>query len=227
MDRCGTRTVDRLAALGALVCSAACAKQQPQGPPAAAVAIVYSGEDLWIGNSENQKLPLGTPRTTGVLNAMKAALDKADLAHTAPPGSLGMAVSFADRPIVRVPMGPIANLTGGALGTQADYDGNLGQDLVRALGVALTELEHTPSGYKLLLVVSEGTDTAPEAARVELPKLKQRAAAHGIDVRSMIYKAELDPPKTDVIQWFSDSHRETSAEGLRVDLEITLGRLGP
>jgi hypothetical protein len=158
---------------------------------------------------------------------MKAALDKADLAHTAPPSSLGMAVAFADRPIIRVPMGPIANLTGGALGTQADYDGNVGQDLVRTLGLALTELENTPPGYKLLVVVSEGTDTDPETARVELPRLRQRAAAHGIEVRSLVYKAELDRPAADVIQWFSEGRREMSADGLGTDLEIALGRLGP
>jgi hypothetical protein len=219
--------VGRLAVLGALVCGAACAKPQPQGPPAATVAIVYSGEDLWIGNSDNPKLPPSMPRAPGVLNAMKAALDKADLAHTAPPSSLGMAVSFADRPLIRVPMGPIANLTGGALGTQADYDGNVGHDLVRTLGLALTELEKPRPGYKLLVVISEGTDTDPETARIELPKLRQRAAAHGIEVRSLVYKAELDPPGSDVIQWFSESRREMSADGLGTDLALELGRLGP
>ena len=93
--------------------------------------------------------------------------------------------------------------------------------------VVATQKVDTMVGYKLLVVVSEGTDADPASAQVELPKLKQRAAAHGIEVRSLVYKAELDRPAADVIQWFCESRREMSADGLGTDLALALGRLGP
>jgi hypothetical protein len=70
------------------------------------IAIVMLGWEMWIGNDTYRRKDDST-RTTGMLTPLKAALDKLDLKSAAPPGSLGMLITYADTVRIRVPMGPL------------------------------------------------------------------------------------------------------------------------
>ena len=186
------------------------------------VAIMYQGRELWIGNDEIPDLERDDPsRTRGVLGTIKAAFAKIDLAHSAPPGSRGMLVSYANKAVIRTPIGPIANITSGAFGTQKDYFGNQGNELVRGVTMAVDELANQPPGRKFLVVISDGTDVNPDAARSELAKLAERCRAHGIEVSSLVYKDLSSEPGSVLPALTSNTRRAGTSDSLLFDLTRT------
>jgi hypothetical protein len=206
--------------------AAACGHHEAAKPPAAPpiVALVYSGWELFMGNDD--VVPVEDPSLyPGVLKALAAGLDKADLAHAMPAGSQGLIVTYADKPILRVPLTPVANLTGVVLGTQKDYFRTTGNELVRGLVLAVDALEKAPAGPKYLVVVSDGNDTNNEQAKAQLAALKQRVAKLGIAVTSLIYKTQLSGPDN-VVTAFAESTTAASADALQADLAHALGHLG-
>ena len=109
-----------------------------QGTETLAVAIVMNGWELWIGNDKEAGLAEDDPtRRQGVLIELRAALDKLSFKDAGPPGSLGMVITYGDRAVARVPMGPLQNINGSALGTQKDYLGTTGVELVKGIEMAL------------------------------------------------------------------------------------------
>ena len=109
----------------------------------------------------------------GVLNALRAGLDKIDYKALAPPGSLGMVITFADRAQIRVPMGPLDKLRGAALGTQKDYADTRGVELVKGIELALAELRKVKNPVKALI---DGQPTEPQTL-VLTPKWAPAAGA--------------------------------------------------
>jgi hypothetical protein len=197
-------------------------------PTTTTVALVYCGWEIWIGNDQNPKLAADDPsRSPGALLAIQAALDRADLAHTAPPGTQAVAISYADTVAVRVPLGPIANLTSAALGKQTDYAGTIGVELVAGLSRAADELDRAPAGRKLLIIVSDGADTNADQAAKQLPELKKRLAARGVEVASILYKTALSGER-DVLSALTDhSVRAWSRDDITFELVNLLQRLQP
>ena len=114
-------------------------REYTQGTEKLAIAIVMNGWEIWIGNDD--VLPEGDPsRFPGVLKSLEAALDKVQFKDAGPAGSLGTVITYADSATVRIPMGPLDKITGSQLGTQKDYFGTQGVELVKGVDLGLTEL---------------------------------------------------------------------------------------
>lgn len=202
-----------------------CGRQARPSEPYS-VALVYCGWEMWIGNDQNPDLQASDPsRWPGALLALKEALDQADLAHRAQPGTRGVLISYDEGAKVRVAMGPIANFTAAALGTQRDYAGTISFDLVKGLTRGVDELEKAPAGHRLMIVVSDGVDTYREQAVALLPALKQRIAALGIEVSSIVYKSELSE-KGDLMAEVTDHNtRAASRADITFDVVNELRRV--
>jgi len=164
-----------------------------QGTETLSVAIVLLGWEIWIGND---KVPPSAAfasddpsRVTGVLDALEQALDSVKFKDAGPPGSLGMVITFADKAAIKVPMGPLSAINGSALGTQSDYFGTKGHELVRAIELAMSELNKTQTARKVLIVLCDGADTDNEHAKAALAGLKAQASRSGIQTFGLIYRA--------------------------------------
>jgi len=164
-----------------------------QGTETLSIAIVLYGWELWIGNDKipaSATFPADDPsRVTGVLDSLETALDTVKFKEAGPPGSLGMVITYADKPAVKVPMGPLSAITGAALGAQSDYYGTKGAELVRAIELALSELNKTQTARKVLIVLCDGNDTDNEHAPAALGGLKAQATRTGVQTFGLIYRA--------------------------------------
>jgi hypothetical protein len=216
-----------LGALGAAGCGrSADGKGAAAGGGVTTLALLYCGWEVWIGTDQNPRVAADEPtRAPGALAAIQAALDRADLAHAAPPGARGLALAYADGVVTRVPPGPIANLTGAALGGQVDYTGTIGVNLVQGVTRAVDELERAPAGRRLLVVVSDGTDTNLEQAGKQLPGLKQRIDKLGIEVRSIVYKSALSGDGDLMAALTDRSERAMSRDDIELGLVDALRRV--
>src|ERR1043165_1496946 len=135
-----------------------------QGSEKLAIAIVMNGWEIWIGNDD--VLPEGDPsRFPGVLKALEAAPDKVSFKDAGPSGSLGVVITYADSATIRIPMGPLDRITGSALGTQKEYYGTQGVEVVKGVDLALSELHKVQVSRKALVVICDGIDKNMEAAK--------------------------------------------------------------
>src|SRR5678815_3533518 len=87
-------------------------------------------------------------------------------------------------------MGPLQNITGSALGTQKDYLGNTGVELVKGIEMAVAELHKAQASRKVLIVIGDGTDTTPDAAKAQLGNLKKQAGTDQIQTFAIIYRID-------------------------------------
>jgi len=165
------------------------------GREAISIAFVVEGSEVWLGNDTFE--PEDSPaRYLGTLNGIRRGFDRLALGSSMPSGSSGMLITYDDRVNVRVPLGPVGRLTGAAFGTQKDYYGRIGQSQAHAISIAVGELERAQATKKLLVVISDGSDTNNEAARGHLADLKKRAAIARIELAAIVYKGYLSSPET-------------------------------
>ncbi|HEY4238217.1 MAG TPA: FHA domain-containing protein [Kofleriaceae bacterium] len=163
-----------------------------QGGETVAVVIVLLGWEIWIGNdhiSPDKLAPDDPSRTPGVLEPLKAALDNVKFTEAGPAGSQGEVITFADKVTTRVPMGPLTNITGAALGNQDDYFGTQGKELARAVETALADLAKSTAARKVLIIVCDGDDRDPVNAKSALQAAKGVAARNQVQVFGIIYRA--------------------------------------
>ncbi len=183
------------------------------GTETIAIAIVVEGQEIWMGNDDFE--PHDSPaRYQGALKGMKRAIEALDLANTMPAGSLGTIITYDERPRTKLPLGPIETFDARVLGTQKDYYGRIGYSLVQATALAIGALETAPTHKKLLLVIGDGNDTNPEAAKGQLADLKKRAAQGGIQVAAIIYKGVLSEPSSGIFALHSLAQTANSHEGI-------------
>lgn len=173
---------------GATVCN----RPTEKVGPSVSIALVMSGWELWIGNDKEvpEILEDDPSRYPGILVDLRAALDHNQL-NVGPPGSQGMVITYGDKPVIRVPMGPLANLTGASLGTQRDYFGATGSELVSGIRLALASLSKVQTERRVLIVVCDGNDTNNEEAKTQLVSLKKQAATLGVQTFAIVYKSVL------------------------------------
>jgi hypothetical protein len=205
----------------------ACSSKSPPPPPAAkpvALAIVYSGWEVWIGNEDLVKAD-DPSRSPGVLKSLSAAFDGAPLAGL-PAGSQAMLISYADKATVRMPMGPIDKLVPAAFGVQKDYFGTMGLEMVSGVTIAVDALAKLPDAKKYLIVLGDGNDTNNEAARPAFAALKKRAAELGIEIYAMTYKTSMSN-EANMLTLLTDSNATVAtADALKVGLNSYLKRVG-
>ena len=159
-----------------------------QGPQPLALAIVLMGWEMWIGN-DSYRPKQDMTRTPGALLPLAAAIDKLDLKSFGPPGSVGAVITYAASAQIRVPMGPLAKLTGRSLGTQKDYQNTVGLELVKGVELALAELHKATQPIKVLIVIGDGNDVNNDAAKAALVALKKQTQNDRVRTFAIIYKA--------------------------------------
>lgn len=200
----------------------------PPGPPAAepyALAVVYEGLEIWIGNDQNPELPEDDPtRRVGVLDRLIAGFAEADLPHTAPPEALATLISYGNKASIRMPMGPARDLTPERFGTQVDYYENSKVELVDAVRVATEELAKIDRPKKYLLVIGDGTDFKMSAAPQAVAVLRDRLAEDHVQVISIIYKSE-DSLPGDALAPLQPGKVVPTGDALEHELAATLRRL--
>lgn len=195
-----------------------------QGTEKLAIAIVMNGWEIWIGNDD--VLPEGDPsRFPGVLKSLEAALDKVQFKDAGPPGSVGTVITYADSATVRIPMGPLDKITGSQLGTQKDYFGTQGVELVKGVDLGLTELHKVQVSRKVLIVICDGLDKNMEAAKGQMVALKARAAAEGIQTFAIIYKGGMSGDGNVISAMIPATQTVNSADNIATAIQSILSRM--
>lgn len=165
----------------------------PAAPKAVAIAFVFQGQEVWVGNDDVEP-PEGDPMP-GVLKSFKTAWKGIDLKEL-PAGSKATVISYGEQPTVRRPMGPIETLAPEAFGDQKDYRGVIDRHLVEGVTMGLDELKKVTDARRVLVVIGDGTDARPETAKPSLEALGKRAAAENVELVSIIYAGQLSQPAT-------------------------------
>lgn len=199
-------------------------REYTQGTEKLAIAIVMNGWEIWIGNDD--VLPDGDPsRFPGVLKSLEAALDKVVFKDAGPPGSLGVVITYADSATIRIPMGPLDRITGSALGTQKDYFGTQGVELVKGVDLALSELHKVQVSRKVLIVVCDGLDKNMDAAKGQMVALKARAAADKIETFAIIYKGGMSGDGNVISAMITQTQTVNTAENIATAIQGILARM--
>ncbi len=192
-----------------------------------AVAIVMNGWEMWIGNDrEVPAIKEDDPsRYPGVLIELRSALDKLKFQESGPPGSMGMVITYGDKPTIRVPMGPLADVTGSKLGSQQDYFGTTGVELVSAIRLAMAELRKVQVSRRVLIVVCDGNDTNNDAAKAQLTELKKQAQQDQVQTFAIVYKAKLSGESNIIPIMIPQTAQVTTAENIAATIANILSRM--
>jgi hypothetical protein len=194
------------------------------GTETIAVAFVFNGQEVWIGNDDYE--PEESPaRYLGILKNLKTALQTVPFSTAGPAGSKGVLISYGDKAEVKIPMGPLANITSEALGTQKDYNKKFGTAMVEGINLALAELHNVTASRKALVVICDGNDTNPEAAKSQLVNLKKQAAQDKIQTFAIIYKGQLSEPGNVVTTMIPNATTVDNAEGIATAIKAILSRM--
>ena len=194
------------------------------GTETIAVAFVFNGQEVWIGNDDYE--PEESPaRYLGILKNLKTALQTVPWSTAGPAGSKGVLISYGDKAEVKVPMGPLANINAEALGTQKDYNKKFGTAMVEGINLALAELHNVTASRKALVVVCDGNDTNPEAAKSQLVNLKKQAAQDKIQTFAIIYKGQLSEPGNVITTMIPNATTVDNAEGIATAIKAILSRM--
>jgi hypothetical protein len=204
-----------------------------QGNETLALAIVLDTWEMWIGNDDvirddDPDLARLASRTPGILKPLEQALDGVRFADAGPPGSVAFVVSYGDRATVRVPVEPLATLTGAQLGSQHDYFGTKRGELVKGVELALARLHDLTAARKVLIVIGDGHDTSDDAARVALRNAKTTAAQDRIQTFAIIYKAPLSDvngPGNAITALVANTTTVNTADNIASSIAAILSRL--
>ncbi|MGH9884536.1 MAG: FHA domain-containing protein [bacterium] len=199
-------------------------REYNQGTEKLAIAIVLNGWEIWIGNDD--VLPEDDPsRYPGVLKSLEAALDKVNFKDAGPAGSVGTVITYADKAVVRIPMGPLDKITGAQLGTQKDYLGTKGVELVKGVELALSELHRVQASRKVLIVVCDGMDTNMESAKGQLINAKSVAKSDQIQTFAIIYKGALSGDGNVISTMIPQTQFVNSADNIATAISAILARM--
>lgn len=197
-----------------------------RAPPAmrpVAIAIVFSGWEMWIGNDELAG-PEEHERYPGVLRPFQEGLGRLQLTDF-PAGSQAAVITYTDTATTRHPMQPIEKLGAAAFGQQKDYFGVIDRDLVGGVKLGLDELAKVKDARRILVVIGDGTDTIPARAKAELPALAARAVAEKVEVVSLVYKAMLSSPATPIVAFDPGAQTVNTVDGIAEQLAWLFARV--
>ena len=181
-----------------------------------ALVVLVSGWEAWMGNDELVK-PDEPERLVGALASIRAGLERAPKTGF-PDGSRVMVASYDSAARIRFPFGPITSLDGHAIGSQKDYFGSIGTDLVNGVTFAFTQLANAEGARRVLVVIGDGGDTNLETAKPRLQQLAKQAAELGIEVHAIVYKAPLSSPEIVVSAIDPNAKTVTSTDAITSEL---------
>ncbi len=194
-----------------------------EGTETIAIALVINGQEIWIGNDDIETDE--NAKYAGVLKNLEAAIDKLQLGSAGPPGSKGMVVSYSTGADIKVAMGDLKNITGGALGGQKDYRGKIGTDMVQGISTGMAELSKVATARKALIVVGDGNDTNNEAAKSQLADLKKQAAKQNVQLFAVIYKSAVSSEGNVVTTMIPGAKTVNSIDGIAAELNAIIARM--
>jgi len=113
------------------------ARVSPSTDPIA-LAFVISGQEIWMGNTDYEQDP--NARFHGAFHELRRAFDNLPFETLGPAGSRALVVTYDTGARVSVSASDLKSLDGRALGTQTDYKGKIGTDLVQGVTLAVAEL---------------------------------------------------------------------------------------
>ncbi|HEY5927193.1 MAG TPA: FHA domain-containing protein [Kofleriaceae bacterium] len=194
-----------------------------EGTETLAVALVIMGQEIWIGNDDYEQDE--NAKYAGVIKNLSQAVDKLQLANAGPTGSKGMVVSYSTGAEIKVAMGDLKLITGAALGSQKDYHGKIGTDMVSGIKVAISELTKAGTARKALIVVGDGNDTNNETAKSVLADLKKQTKDQNIQVFAIIYKSPVSSEGNVITTLVPTAKPVNSIDGISSELGSILARL--
>ncbi|HEY4180981.1 MAG TPA: hypothetical protein VGM90_29260 [Kofleriaceae bacterium] len=179
--------------------TASVAAARPHDEPAVPVAIeiVIQGHEIAMGNDaiEEEDSPSRYP---GMLYGLKKTIDEMPLATWLPAFSKVGVITYADRSAIRWPMSNVAMFSGDLLGAQKDYYTLIGTNLESGVELGLAELSAVHADRKFLVVIGDGNDTNPDAAKQTFPALRDHAEKAGIEPIAIVYRNALSDPNNQI-----------------------------
>jgi hypothetical protein len=198
-------------------------REYTEGKETIAIALVINGQEIWIGNDEIETDE--NAKYAGVLKNLEAAIDKLQLGNAGPTGSKGMVVSYSQGAEIKVAMGELKNITGGALGSQKDYRGKIGTDMVQGITTGMAELSKVTTARKALIVVGDGNDTNNETAKSSLAQMKKEAAKQNIQLFAVIYKSAVSTEGNVITTMIPTAKTVNSIDGIASELNAIIARM--
>ena len=198
-------------------------REYAEGKETIAIALVINGQEIWIGNDEVETDE--NAKYAGVLKNLEGAIDKLQLGNAGPTGSKGIVISYSQGAEIKVPMGPLDKITGGALGGQKDYRGKIGTDMVQGITMAMAELSKVTTDRKALIVVGDGNDTNNDAAKTALAQLKKDAAKQNIQLFAVIYKSAVSVEGNVITTMIPTAKTVNSIDGIASELNAIIARM--
>ncbi len=195
-----------------------------EGKETIAIALVIEGQEIWIGNDDLPDVQ-EFEKYQGVLKNLEAAIDKLQLGNAGPLGSKGIVVSYATGAEIKVPMGDLKLITGGALGSQKDYQHKISTDMVQGITMGLAELSKVSTARKALIVIGDGTDTNNEAAKAALIDLKKQANGQRIQMFGIIYKSAVSSEGAVITTMVGNAKVVNSVDGIASELNAIIARM--
>lgn len=199
-------------------------REYTEGTETIAIALVINGQEIWVGNDDYETDE--NAKYAGVLKNLEAAIDKLQLGSAGPPGSKGVVVSYSTGADIKVPMGDLKLITGGALGSQKDYHGKIGTDMVQGITLGLAELSRVSTARKALIVVGDGNDTNSETAKAALAELKKQAGKQNIQLFAVIYKDAISSEGNVITTMIPTAKTVGSIDGIAAELNGIIARMG-
>ena len=195
-----------------------------QGSETVAIALVMNTWEVWVGNDDVTE-ESDPSRYQGVLKGLSQALDGVKFTEAGPPGSQGTLITYADKAAVKIKMGPLSNITGSALGSQKDYFGTKGVEMVKGIELAMGKLHEVTAARKVLIIVCDGNDTNNEAAKVALRHDRDLALQDRIQTFAIVYKSALSDPAQVIGNFTSSLTTVNTAENIASTIAAILSRM--
>ncbi|MEO8845332.1 MAG: FHA domain-containing protein [Kofleriaceae bacterium] len=188
-----------------------------------AIALVINGQEIWIGNDDIETDE--NAKYQGVLKNLEAAIDKLGLGTLGPPGSKGVVISYSQGAETKFPMSDLKQITGGVLGSQKDYRGKIGTDMVQGIAQGIAELSKVSTARKALIVIGDGNDTNNETAKAQLADYKKQANAQKIQMFAIIYKSAVSSEGAVITTLIGNAKTVNSIEGIANELNNIITRM--
>lgn len=198
-------------------------REYTEGTDTIAIALVINGQEIWIGNEDVEPDPAA--QYQGVLKNLTSAIDRLKLGEAGPPGSKGLIISYSTGAEIKVPMSPLKELTGAALGSQKDYRGKIGTDMVQGITLGIAELSKASTVRKALIVVGDGNDTNNDLAKSQLKDLKDQARKQNIDLFAVIYKSAVSQEGNVITTMIPTAKTVNSIEGIASEMTSIIERM--
>jgi hypothetical protein len=198
-------------------------REYTEGTETIAIALVINGQEIWIGNDDCEQDE--NAKYAGVLKNLSQAIDKLQLGNAGPTDSKGIVVSYSVGAEIKVAMTDLKNITGAALGSQCDYRGKIGTDMVQGITMAMAELSKVSTARKALIVVGDGNDTNNEAAKGQLKDLKDQARKQKVDLFAIIYKSAVSSEGAVITTMIPGAKTVNSIDGIASELNAVIARM--